>query len=119
MMVAKGRQAAKGLLSRLRQGGHAGILVDQKQNDGVPVPLFGREAMTGTLAADLAQRFAAPIVPIKVTRLEGARFRIEAFAPLELPAERLAALTALNALIERWVRETPGQWLWQHRRWPE
>ena len=24
---------------------------------------------------------------------------------------------ALADMIERWVRETPEQWLWMHRRW--
>jgi KDO2-lipid IV(A) lauroyltransferase len=30
----------------------------------------------------------------------------------------IAAMTqALADMIERWVRETPEQWLWMHRRW--
>jgi KDO2-lipid IV(A) lauroyltransferase len=23
----------------------------------------------------------------------------------------------MNEVIESWVREYPGQWLWMHRRW--
>lgn len=117
-MVPKGRIAAKELLATFKAGGHAGLLVDQKQNDGLAVPFFGRDAMTSTIAVDLALRFDAPVVPIRVTR-NRARFRIEAFAPLQLPADRIDALRAMNRLIEGWVREHPGQWLWQHRRWPD
>ena len=121
-MVPKGRIAAKELLATFKAGGHAGLLIDQMQNDGLAVPFFGRDAMTSTIAADLALRFDAPVVPIRITRLTGTahvRFRIEAQAPLHLPADRTAALGALNQLIEDWVRENPGQWLWQHRRWPD
>lgn len=118
-MVPKGRLAAKELLAALKSGGHAGLLIDQKQNDGLPVPFFGRMAMTGTIAADLALRFDAPVVAIRVRRIKGAHFRVEAFPPLELPSDRLGALTNLNAVIESWVRDAPAQWLWQHRRWPD
>jgi KDO2-lipid IV(A) lauroyltransferase len=118
-MVPKGRLAAKELLAALKSGGHAGLLIDQKQNDGLPVPFFGRMAMTSSIAADLALRFEAPVVAIRVMRLQGAHFRVEAFPPLDLPDDRLAAMTKLNAVIESWVREAPAQWLWLHRRWPD
>jgi Kdo2-lipid IVA lauroyltransferase/acyltransferase len=45
--------------------------------------------------------------------------------PLLLPktgdndADRLALMTQVNAVVERWVREHPEQWLWLHRRWPD
>jgi KDO2-lipid IV(A) lauroyltransferase len=124
MLVPKGRSAAKELIATLRRGGHAGLLVDQKQNEGLPIPFFGRDAMTGTVVADLALRYRAPVVPIQVVR-RGARFRIEAFAPLELPdsgdrtADLAETLRRFNRLVEDWVRAHPGQWLWQHRRWPD
>jgi len=126
MLVPKGREAARGLLATVRRGGHVGILVDQKLNEGIPVPFLGRDAMTGTVMADLALRYDAPVVPIRVVRAaRGARFRIEAYPPLDLPrtgdreADVRAAMLAANRLLEGWVRETPGQWLWQHRRWPD
>jgi KDO2-lipid IV(A) lauroyltransferase len=28
-----------------------------------------------------------------------------------------AATQKMNEVIEAWVREYPGQWLWMHRRW--
>ncbi|HYC05208.1 MAG TPA: lipid A biosynthesis lauroyl acyltransferase [Azospirillaceae bacterium] len=126
MLLPKGKEAARGLVATMRRGGHVGILVDQKLNEGIPVPFLGRDAMTGTLMADLALRHDAPVVPIRVVRQpRGARFRIEALPPLDLPrgGDRSEAVTACmlaaNRLLEGWVRETPGQWLWQHRRWPD
>ncbi len=124
-MVPKGKLAAKELIATMRAGGHAGLLVDQKLNEGIPVPFLGRDAMTGTVMADMALRYDAPVVPIKVTRLNGARFRVEAFPPVEfartgdMKADVAAAMLRINDMLSDWVRRTPGQWLWQHRRWPD
>ncbi|MDZ5647206.1 lysophospholipid acyltransferase family protein [Nitrospirillum sp. BR 11828] len=126
-LVPKGRASAKGILAAMRAGGILGILADQKLNEGIPVPFLGRDAMTGTIAGDVVVRHGAVVVPVRVTRkAKGARFRIEAFPPMDLPAPTgdrpadIRAITvAVNQLLERWVLENPGQWLWTHRRWPK
>lgn len=124
-MVPKGREAARGLMAAIRTGGHVGLLVDQKLNEGPAVPFLGREARTGTVLADLALRYDAPAVPIRVVRLGAARFRVTASPPLTLArtgdakTDTLCAMRQVNALLGDWVREDPGQWMWQHRRWPD
>jgi KDO2-lipid IV(A) lauroyltransferase len=58
-----------------------------------------------------------------VIRLPGRRFRIAAEGPFDLPRDAAgqvdvsAATQMLTDVVERWVREQPGQWLWFHRRW--
>lgn len=120
-MLPKGRDGAKRSLALLRTGGHLGMLVDQKMNDGLAVPFFGRLAMTATAPAQLAQKFGCPMVPARVVRLGGCRFRIDVEPPLEVPdgADLVAAMTMMNARLEAWIREYPEQWLWAHRRWPD
>ncbi len=62
---------------------------------------------------------------LRAIRLGGARFRLELTEPLELPRDAAgkvdveAATAILNRVVEGWVREHPGQWLWMHRRWRE
>ena len=34
-------------------------------------------------------------------------------------ADVLAYMTEINVIIEGWIRDTPGQWLWLHNRWPK
>jgi KDO2-lipid IV(A) lauroyltransferase len=81
--------------------------------------------MTAPAIAELALRFNVPIVPARVERLDGARFRLTVYEPLALPADRNkdtavpAILTEINARLEAWIRERPEQWLWLHRRWPD
>ena len=125
LLFRKGQEGAKALFSLLRRGGHAAMLVDQKMNDGIPIPFFGREAMTAPAIAQFAVRLGAVLVPVRTERLKGARFRITVSPPLELPApgdraaDELAIMVRINAIIEDWVRERPEQWLWLHRRWPD
>jgi KDO2-lipid IV(A) lauroyltransferase len=101
------------------------VLVDQKMNDGIPVPFFGRPAMTAPAVAQLALRFDCAIIPARVERLKGARFRLTAFPPIEIAktgnrqADTLAIMTRINAVVEGWIRERPDLWFWLHRRWPE
>lgn len=130
-LVPKGKVAAKGLMAAMRRGGHAGLLVDQKLNEGISIPFLGRDAMTGTVMADLALRYDAPVVPIRVTRLRDpagrftARFRVQAFPPLtfqrtgDARRDTEAAMREVNGLLGEWVRDDPGQWMWQHSRWKE
>lgn len=122
--IPKGKEGAKALIRVLMRGGHAGLLIDQKMNDGIPVRFFGRDAMTAPAAADLALRYDLPLVPVRTERLGGARFRITVCAALEPPEgnRSVAARTLMervNDLLEGWIRERPEQWLWLHRRWPD
>lgn len=124
-MIPKGASGVKRILQLLRQGEHLGMLVDQKMNDGVAVPFFGHAAMTSTALADLALRHDCPVVPARVIRLRGARFRLEIGPPMDLVrtgdrhADAAATMARANALIESWIREHPDQWLWLHNRWPD
>jgi Kdo2-lipid IVA lauroyltransferase/acyltransferase len=124
-LIPKGPAGVRPLLSSLKKGNHLGILVDQKMNDGIAVPFFGHDAMTAPALAELALKFDCPIVPARVERLKGARFRFVAEAPLEIrptgdrQKDVLAIMTEVNRRIEKWIRETPEQWLWLHNRWPD
>jgi len=123
--IPKGPEGARKALKVLKSGGHLGMLVDQKMNDGVPIPFFGRDAMTAPAMAQFATRFSCPLVPARVERLKGAHFRVTVLPPLDFPHtgdshdDNRQLLERINLLIEEWVRDTPEQWLWLHRRWPD
>ena len=123
--IPKGAAAARRAFAALYRGEHLTLLADQKLNDGIAVPFFGRPAMTAPALALLALRFDCDVLPARVERLEGAHFRLTVFPPLPLvrsgnPQADVAALTArVNAILEAWIRDRPEQWLWVHRRWPD
>ena len=124
-LLPKGAKGARRALAVMRAGGHFAMLVDQKMNDGIAVPFFGSPAMTAPALAQLAFKFDCPVVPAKVERLAGCRFRLTIYPPLmiERSGERerdvLALMARVNAIIEGWIRDRPEQWLWLHRRWPD
>lgn len=123
-LVPKGRDGAAIALRLMREGGHLGIMMDQKLNEGVAIPFFGHDAMTATAAAALALKFRAPIVPGRCIRLPNSHFRIQFLPPLPLPdtgnrkADERQLLLQINRILEDWIREYPEQWFWLHRRWP-
>jgi KDO2-lipid IV(A) lauroyltransferase len=82
--IPKGAVGARRAIRGLRRGTHLALLADQKMNDGIPVPFFGRPAMTAPALAVLALRFDCDVLPLRVERLDGARFRVTVFPPLPL-----------------------------------
>lgn len=123
--IPKGAEGARMLIAALKAGGQIGMLVDQKMNDGIAAPFFGRDAMSPPAVAQLGLRYDCAVVPVQLERTGGCHFRMTFFAPMELintgdrQADTLAMMTRVNELLEGWIRERPEQWLWLHRRWPD
>jgi KDO2-lipid IV(A) lauroyltransferase len=116
-------QAALEMAGALEAGLHLGMLVDQHFSRGVDVTFFGRRCKANPSVARLARRFDCPVVGVRVVRLPDHRFRIDGLGPYELPraadgrVDVAAATQMITTIVEGWVRENPGQYLWFHRRW--
>lgn len=120
----KGPSGARMLLSWMQKKNYVAMLVDQKMNDGVEAPFFGRPAMCPPAAAQLARRFGCPIVFASMRRTQGAHFIIEVQPPFYAPEtphkadDILQGVNETNRRLENFIRQYPEQWLWLHRRWP-
>lgn len=123
--IEKGQGGAREILAVLKNNGAIGILIDQKLNEGIPVPFFGRDAMTAPAIAYFGLRRDIPIHPLRIERLGGAHFRVTIYPRMDIrrsgdiDADAMRVMTDINAMVESWVRARPEQWLWVHRRWPE
>ena len=117
VLTPKGRSGTRDMVRAIRDGAHFVILIDQKYNEGISAPFFGRPAMTSPAFAELGRKFNCPVVPFRIERLDGAHFRFTLFPPLELTDDPAENIARAHALLERWITERPGQWLWLHRRW--
>jgi KDO2-lipid IV(A) lauroyltransferase len=113
-------------VSILKRGEFLGILPDQHGGPlGLSVPFFGVETSTSPGAAVFAYLTGKPLIPIFSRRVAPFRHKVRFGPPIEW--ERLesrdAAIFAItkkiNETVERMIREAPGQWLAQHRRFRE
>jgi KDO2-lipid IV(A) lauroyltransferase len=120
------RSAARSMLTTLRTGGMLGLLVDINvvRNKGIFVDFFGVPASTTFIAAKLALRTGAPVVPI-FAPWEDRRQRFVMYVGAPLTIERsgdeekdIRQLTFMfTKTVEDYIRRYPDQWLWIHKRW--
>jgi KDO2-lipid IV(A) lauroyltransferase len=122
-LIPAGMMAPVRMMEALDQGLHVGMLIDQRFSRGPQVPFMGRLTHSNPLLARMARRFDCPVHGARAIRLPGGRFRLELTEAVALPRDARgrvdvdAATALLNRIVEGWVREHPGQWLWMHRRW--
>jgi Kdo2-lipid IVA lauroyltransferase/acyltransferase len=124
-LIPKGTQGAVKIARSIKNNEAIALLVDQKMNDGIPIPFFGRDAMTASAIAELALRYDAPIIPARVMRTKGANFEGTIYPALsyqksgDKEKDVYNIMLAINQTLESWIRESPEQWFWVHKRWPK
>ncbi len=103
-----------------------GLFVDHRIDTGEPVTFFGHPAPTTIVPARLADRVDTGLVPVRLERLEGVRFRLTLEDPvrpdraLRDPRDRaVEMMERVHRAFERWVRERPDEWFCVKRRWPK
>ncbi len=124
LQIIPEKGAAKKLLRALRNGRHAGILMDQNiriRRGGVFVDFFGLPAPTTRAPAALARKLDAHVLAAALVRDErtgGYSFVLE---PLEQSAadfsDDISLTQAMLRLNERLIRRFPEQYLWHYERW--
>jgi Kdo2-lipid IVA lauroyltransferase/acyltransferase len=118
--------AAQRMLKILRANDTLGLLVDINvpRSSGIFVNFFDRPASTTFIAAKLALRTGAAVLPALMPwEPRRGRFVLYLGTPLNIEhtgneKEDVRRLTALyTQTIESYVRRYPDQWLWIHKRW--
>ncbi|MFN0186498.1 MAG: lysophospholipid acyltransferase family protein, partial [Aquabacterium sp.] len=127
--VPVGLAAVRQMLRALRRGEMVGLLPDQVPplGQGAWAPFFGRPAYTMTLAARLARQAQVRCLLIwaeRLPRAAGWRLHVaEPSAPLPAvgadDASQQDAAGAVNAEMERLIRQCPQQYLWGYHRYKQ
>ena len=119
----KGRLAAIGMASKLKNAEVVGLTGDQLLREGIQVPFFGIKTPTPQAAAVMALKWNVPIYMVRIERFKGIKFRMTIEERLQIPKnlDKEKAIFEITRLIsqriEEWIIDRPEQWLWAHRRW--
>jgi KDO2-lipid IV(A) lauroyltransferase len=112
-------------IPRALRAGHVVAMVADQGTKGMAstfVPFFGRPAKTPRGPAVFALRLGVPVVIGTAVRLPSGKYRalvepieVEETGDREHDVDTVVA--RYTAVLERWVRAYPEQYLWHHRRW--
>lgn len=119
------KDAVKGMLKTISQGGGVAIVIDQNVREGpnVFVNFFGHLASTTPSLALLALKTKATIIPVFSLLLDDGTYKIIYEREVRLPnsGDRQRDVQTLTqhctTIIEEYVRKYPHLWMWMHQRW--
>jgi KDO2-lipid IV(A) lauroyltransferase len=110
-------------LGVLKRNEFLAIMPDQHGGgEGLSAPLFGIETSTPRGAAVFAYLTKKPLIPVYTHRIAPFKHVMRFGDPVawkrsENREDTVLSITcAVNAEVERIIKEAPGQWLAQHRR---
>jgi KDO2-lipid IV(A) lauroyltransferase len=121
-LLPKGAGSGRRLIAHAKRGGAVGFIADVRELRGVAVTFFGQPAFATPMPAMMARLSDVPIIACAMVRTGGVRFELtlcEVAVPrtTDRDADVRAGTQALHDVFEAWIRETPEQWMWSHRKW--
>lgn len=112
--------SARAVLRALHQNEAVGVLIDQNTSpqEGVFVNFFGTAACANTAFAKIAARTGAAVIPgFAIWSSAEKKYILKFHPPVDISGDPAEDTRRIQFLLERVIRENPGQWLWIHRRW--
>lgn len=94
-----------------------GFFLDQRLSRGIPVPFFGRLALTAPSLAVAAAKTGEDVYFLEYWREGVGRHGCRFHGPLPLTGNVEEDTAAFTLCIENAIRRRPHSWLWLHDRW--
>ena len=115
----KGKLSAKEILEGVINNKNIFLLVDQKDSAGTSINFFGKKVKTQTGFLKIARKYNLKIIPMRNIRLPDNTLQITFEEPLGHSNDNISddkKMLEINSIVERWIRESPENWFWQHKR---
>ncbi|MEK7819058.1 MAG: hypothetical protein AAB255_04615 [Bacteroidota bacterium] len=116
--------APRDVLNSLQNNNFVAMIADQSaRKEEIQVPLFGRTAPTHRGPAIFSLRVDVPLIFLLLKRIENGKYilKTEEVSRENLIGtndEKIFELTLRHVqMLEKYIIETPDQWLWGHKRW--
>lgn len=126
LSMCEKRGAIKCIIKALNSGRVVSLAIDQSisAKKGMEVTFFNHRATQTDSPIRLASKLDAVILPLFTLNEGFEQHKIVFHEPIEVPKELshddiLRYSQMLSDLIEEQVKNRPGEWFWQHRRWKE
>lgn len=118
-----GQRTARQLIDKARSNGTLCFVSDHFDRRGEPIEFMGHAGRFTTAPAAIARHVGARVWVARCLRIgTTSRFRIDV-QEIAVPrtgdrkADAIALTTAVFAIFEGWVRNSPEQWMWWNTRW--
>ena len=105
------------VMEALTEGRVVIFFLDQRHNQGVLTPFFGRDALTAPSLAIAAARAGVPVFPVWQRRVGIGAHHVRLYPPFELSGDIHRDTAAFLCFVEEAIREEAHAWLWLHDRW--
>tara|TARA_Y100001970_G_scaffold127804_1_gene157891 strand:+ start:2289 stop:3149 length:861 start_codon:yes stop_codon:yes gene_type:complete len=117
--IKKGKSGTRELLQLFKDGYSIALMIDQRVSEGIKSELFGRNALTTTIPAQLVKKYKIDTVPIYIERKNKYYFKMYINKPIVFTEkDSLEKITyELNKKLEEMILLNPDQWIWSHNRW--
>ena len=117
--IKKGKSGTRELIKYLNKNYSVALMIDQRVSEGIRVNLFGKQASTTTIPAQILKKFDCEIVPVHIERYEDIKFSITIEKPIKFDQNlSIEEITLeLNKVLERMILKNPSQWILTHNRW--
>ena len=116
-ILANKRGSMAEIYELVSRGQLIGFFLDQRLTRGIPVPFFGRPALTAPSLAVAAAKTGEDVYFLEYWREGVGRHGCRFHGPLPLTGDVEADTAAFTLRIEEAIRRRPHSWLWLHDRW--
>ena len=117
--IKKGKAGTRELLTYLKKNFSVALMIDQRVTEGILCKLFGQDAHTTTIPAQIVKKFNFDIVPVYIERYNKVKFNITFDKPISFKKDlTIEDITVkLNGILEKMILKDTEQWILTHDRW--